>query len=247
MLDARARSASVKSGRAFMRYRVDRDRRMSTLPSWIEDRIDPKPSRALTQRRVAEVMLTADRPFFLGHPTRGAGRPGYRRGATPGAARGTPRARRRRRRDVSGGDDPLLYRSPRSGRLVSRRRDAAGCESARSALGAGLLVASRTRRDRDARPRGLSTQPGVVPPRDRLGRYRTRGTGPQRPRALDRRTEPAPALCRAPAHRANRSTGPFATGSVLIRARTQRVSHPITDRVYGRNIAFGARQIHLGV
>lgn len=222
---------------------------MSTLPPWIEDRIDSRPSRALTQRRVAEVMLTADRPFFLGLPTRRAARAGCRRGPAPGAARGTPRARRCRRRDVSGGDDPLLYRSPRSDRLVPRRRDAdaVGREPARSALGEGLPVASRTGRDRDARPRGLSAQPGVVPPRDRPDRRRTGGTGPQRPRTLDRRTEPAPALCRAPIRRAHRATGPLATGSVLTRARTQRASHPVIDRVCGRNIAFGARQIHLGV
>lgn len=37
---------------------------MTTLPQWIEDRIDPRLDMKLTQRHLVEVMLEADRPFF---------------------------------------------------------------------------------------------------------------------------------------------------------------------------------------
>lgn len=37
---------------------------MSTLPSWIERRLDPNLDRKLTQRHVVETMVAADRPFF---------------------------------------------------------------------------------------------------------------------------------------------------------------------------------------
>lgn len=37
---------------------------MTTLPAWIEDRIDPTLEKKLTQRHVVEVMLEAERPFF---------------------------------------------------------------------------------------------------------------------------------------------------------------------------------------
>ncbi len=37
---------------------------MTTLPVWIEDRIDPTLEKKLTQRHVVEVMLEAERPFF---------------------------------------------------------------------------------------------------------------------------------------------------------------------------------------
>lgn len=37
---------------------------MTTLPAWIEDRIDPTLEKKLTQRHVVEVMFEAERPFF---------------------------------------------------------------------------------------------------------------------------------------------------------------------------------------
>ncbi|PCR91219.1 helix-turn-helix domain-containing protein [Natrinema ejinorense] len=37
---------------------------MTTLPTWIDDRIDPAFDKKLTQRHVVEVMLESDRPFF---------------------------------------------------------------------------------------------------------------------------------------------------------------------------------------
>ncbi|ELY51652.1 hypothetical protein [Natronolimnohabitans innermongolicus] len=40
---------------------------MTTLPVWIDDRIDPTLEKKLTQRHVVEVMLEAERPFFSVH------------------------------------------------------------------------------------------------------------------------------------------------------------------------------------
>lgn len=37
---------------------------MSTLPTWIEHRLDQNLDHKLTQRHVVETMVTADRPFF---------------------------------------------------------------------------------------------------------------------------------------------------------------------------------------
>lgn len=37
---------------------------MATLPTWIDERIDPALDKKLTQRHVVEVMLESDRPFF---------------------------------------------------------------------------------------------------------------------------------------------------------------------------------------
>ncbi|AGN00497.1 hypothetical protein L593_02730 [Salinarchaeum sp. Harcht-Bsk1] len=37
---------------------------MTTLPTWIEDRLDPNLDHKLTQRHVVETMLEAERPFF---------------------------------------------------------------------------------------------------------------------------------------------------------------------------------------
>ncbi len=200
---------------------------MSTLPPWIEDRIDPEPSRALTQRRVVEAMLTADRPFFLGSPAPRANRAGRQRGTGPESTRGTPRTRRRRRRDGSGGDDSLLYRPSERGRTAPPGRTAGSVagEPTRSTLGEGLPVAPRAGRDRDARPRGLSAQSGVVHARDRPGRRRSRGTDSQRPRPLDRRAESALALCRDSARRTNRAPTPLAARRFLTRVHAADASN----------------------
>lgn len=37
---------------------------MTTLPTWIEDRLDPNLDHKLTQRHVVETMVAAERPFF---------------------------------------------------------------------------------------------------------------------------------------------------------------------------------------
>lgn len=37
---------------------------MTTLPTWIEDRLDPNLDHKLTQEHVVETMLAADRPYF---------------------------------------------------------------------------------------------------------------------------------------------------------------------------------------
>ncbi|WP_226480340.1 hypothetical protein [Natrinema amylolyticum] len=37
---------------------------MATLPTWIDERIDPTLDKKLTQRHVVEVMIESDRPFF---------------------------------------------------------------------------------------------------------------------------------------------------------------------------------------
>ncbi len=206
---------------------------MSTLPAWIEDRIDTEPSRALTQRRVVEAMLAADRPFFLGIPASSANRPGRQRGTGPESTRGTPRTRRCRHRDGSGGDDALLYRPSETSRITSpsatsritspgRTAGTVAGESARSPLGERLPLASRVWRDKDTRSRGLSTQSGAVHARDRPVRRRTRCTGPQRPRSLDRRTEPTLVLCRDPDRRTDRATGSLAARLILTRAHPQR-------------------------
>lgn len=48
---------------------------MTTLPSWIEDRIDHGLNRKLTQRHLVETMVEAERPFFSAEQIRARVRP----------------------------------------------------------------------------------------------------------------------------------------------------------------------------
>lgn len=48
---------------------------MTTIPSWIEQRLDDTFERKLTQRHVVEMMLAAERPFFSAEQLRARVRP----------------------------------------------------------------------------------------------------------------------------------------------------------------------------
>lgn len=56
--------AAAKSGAVFMVSGREPDGTVTGLPKWIDDRLDRDLDKTLTQRHVAETMVSADRPFF---------------------------------------------------------------------------------------------------------------------------------------------------------------------------------------